>query len=65
MNKKGSKTGHLEIKMKMFKYEFFDIFPFQYNISLGIEAIFPWQKAFSYFQSRLNGAEISDFLKYA
>ena len=33
MNKTGSKTGHLEIKMKMYKYDFFDIFPLQYNIS--------------------------------
>ena len=40
VNNYGSKTGHLEIKMKMFKYEFFDIFPLQCNISLGFEAIF-------------------------
>ena len=61
MNKTGSKTGHLEIKMKMYKYDFFDIFPLQYNISLGNEAISPYLEAFGGYQGRLNGDEISDF----
>ena len=61
MNKTGSKTGHLEIKMKMHKYEFFDIFPLQYNISLGNEAISPYLEAFGGYQGRLNGDEINDF----